>query len=436
MSFWNTFEKATTKPKDEIIKPGDIVELVDKEADFSVDTHTATRFVGPIFGTNTINVPIIKDGRFFRKPDINMLISIPKHSLGYDYKTKTLDESKCPYLQYVTLDNELLLVATINYVKDSSMKDKDHLLSVLENKGLKYAYWGDKQTKEAIQGSKELSGLLGPIAKRGIKEYYTNVIVYADNRPITETMRNAYTDMTVRSASEQTPISYLDYSATYNLPVYLKDSKSSAASTPVKVLKLTEAGLRGLFEDIVKLNTIVINADTREKEFKGIEDPLYGCEVLVKLEEMSFRTYKGAKTYSYKLAKGERIPLTEAEKKYLLWDLTKLKVEETSEQAHDFLNKLGYCDKVISGKTVTIDTPVVTQPTMTVQQPAVPVPAQPVVVAPIPVASSIPASAVTELPWGNAAVVTPQVTQPTAVEKPVKQMVVAANDDFDSVFES
>lgn len=441
MSFWNTFEKATTKPKQEIVKPSDILDLIEKESVFSTDSHTATRFVGPIFGINTINVPIIRDGHFFRKKETNMLISLPKQSLGYDYTTKQMDESKCPYLQYVTLDNETLLVATINYVKDSSIKDKDYLLKVLENDGLRAAYWTDKTAKDAITSSRELSMHLQSIAKRGVKEYYTNMIVYSDKHPITEAMRNTYTDMTIRTLSEQTPVSYLDYTTTYGTPVYLKESKATSAPTPVKVFKMSEASLRDLFENVVKLNTVIVNKETREKEFKGVEDPEYGCEVLVKLEETAFRTLKGAKTYMTKLAKNDRIPLTEAESKYLLWDLTKLKVEESYDQAYEFLKGMGYCDKVISNKVVTLDTPVVSTPILQPMQPIVvtsqPVATQPIaqptvavqpVIAPTPVASSIPAEAVDQLPWGD----TPTVATP--IEQPVKQMVVSSGDDFDSIF--
>lgn len=426
MSFWNTFEKSSVKaPKQEFTRPTDVLEMLDKDSALSADKHTPARFIGPIFGINTINVPIIRDNRFFRKKETSRLIAIPKQSLSYDYASKQMDVSKCPYLQYVTLENESILVATINYVKETDIKDKDILLKVLEQDGLRAAFWDNQDTRKILLDCRELSDILTPIAKRGVREYYTNVVLFPDDQPLTQAMINTYVDMTVRTPAEQTPQSYLDYSTTYNLPVYLKDSKTSAAPTPVKVLKMSESVLRNLFEEVVKLNTVYINKETKEKEFKGVEDPEFGCEVLLRLKELSFRGATGKKMYSIVCSRGERIPLTESERKYLLWDLTKLKSHETYDQAFTFLNDMGYCKGAVAAtpKVETVSQPVVTQPQVV---PAVAPVQAPMQVPVAPVQSTIPESAVDALPWAPPA---------QAEEKPVKPMVKAtAADDFDSVF--
>ena len=442
MTFWDTFEKAKTTQKSTFVRQTDIVEFVNKETDFSTDDHTAVRFLGAMYGINTINVPIIRDNRFYRKKDTNQLIALPKQVLGYDYRTKQLDESKCPYLQYVNLDNELLLVATINYVKESNIKDKEYLLNALENTGLKNCYWNDKQAREIIQSSRELSMHLASIASKGTREYFSNILIY----PVNKQAINAYTDMSVRTMSEQTPQAFLDYTTTYGEKVFFKDNKQTVAPTPVKVIRLTAKHLEKLFNDIVKLNTVTIDKDTKEKEIKGIEDPNFGCAVNVRLDPMAFRTMAGKPTYSFAFTRGDREELSDAEKKFLLWDLRKLGSQETYDDALKFLTEGGYCSKVISNKFVDMsgnsNQPVQAQVKAPVadELPWDTTPAKPAEevkpqVQPVVEAAKEEAAAETPKAKVEEILETPAEVKEVK-EKPVKKIVQSKqiDDDFDSIF--
>lgn len=453
MNFWTSFEKTTApKPKIEFIRNEDIVDLLDTKVAFKAGDWTHSRFIGPMFGLCSIAVPIItRDQKFFRKPDTNKLIAIPKQVLGFNYQTNELDEEVCPYLKNVTLDNELLLIATINYVRESTIHEKDYLLSVLQNDGLRKAYWNDKKARELM--TTELKGHLRSVASRGSKDYFSNILVYGEEG-ISANTQKAYTDLTLRNNAESTKVDFLDYSSAYGLQVYLKTNKETPTVTPLKVIKFSESVLKDLFNDVVKLNTVT-DKETRVKENKGVEDPEFGCEVLVRLEETQLKSFKGEKIYKLKFSKGDRMALNEAERAYLLWDTRKLKSTETYDQASTWLKDMGYLTTSAS-KVHTLDvtpqthsyvnpaptaqasvvygTPNVAsvEPTANAQaETAYTAPVATPVVANVAIASTIPAAAVDELPWETEEPVEVKVAP---AKKPTKA-ASKAEEDFESLFQ-
>lgn len=350
MSFWNALEAQPQNEKSSYVIVKDLVNLLDKEKDIGTTGFKQIRFLGSFFGVNTINVPLLTNNNQFVRKN-NRLVSIPKISLGYDYLTGKLDESKCPYLQYATLDSSALTQAVISYITESTIKDKELLLQSINAYGLRRT-WNDKTCNTIIKTSRELTDQLKSVAECGVKDFYCNVIVY----PIKPDFDRVYADFNMRTEGEKTPVNFLTYSTTYGEQVYLKDADRQAPSqTPAKVIKLSSNALAGLFKDVVKLNTLDPNDPTTE--LKGIEDPTFGCRVNVRLEPLpNLKAPDGKLVCKYVFSRGDRTPLTDNEKKYLLWDLTKLQGTETHEQAITFLQKQGYINTGASMNTNNIQT--------------------------------------------------------------------------------
>lgn len=339
MTFWKAIEERPQQNKATYVVAKDLVELLDKKKHIGDKGDFKTlRFVGPFFGVKTINVPIIKNDRFIRKSESNRLVAIPKTCLGYDYATGALDEDKCPYLKHVNIHSPVLQAAVINYINDSSMKDKDALLSLVKARGVA-SLWGDKVSRELLQqNSKELADFLQPLVRGGINDFYCNVLLYplVWNQQTIEMFANPNT----RTESERLPVDFLDYSTTYGEKVFLKE-KGSLSQTPCKVIKLSANGLEKFFKDVVKLNTV---ADAQGVEhIKGVEDPIYGCKINTRLEMTKLKNpFNGDATYSYVFVKGDRQALNDHEKQVLLWDLRLLQGEETKAQAEEFLQGCGW----------------------------------------------------------------------------------------------
>ena len=436
MSFWKQVEERPQDKKLNYIIAKDLVDLLDKETDLSVTKPKQLRFLGSFFGVNTINVPLIKENRFVRKKDTSRLVAIPKICLGYDYLSNTLDESKCPYLQHANINNPSLLLATIDYVETSDMKDKELLVQRLRSHGLRYAWFEDQTTKGLIKASRELSDHLQTILKNGNRDYYSNVLIH----PVQPNQEAMYTDFTYRSPSETIPTDFLDYTSSYGEKVYLKD-KASKAVTPVKVMKLSANVLETGLYPVVQLNK-VINAEGVE-EIKGLEDPEYGATVYTQLKPTALKSFQGKTTFSYAFQRGERNRLTENEKKYLLWDLRVLQGNETYDQALKFLSEVGYIqDK--GTKTISFGDNVASAPANFMAQMAsiaAPLPAMNQVAQPVmpQVAPAIqpvvqPAVAPVVQPVIQP-VAQPVLQQAPVMQQPAASAAVSTADDFDSMFE-
>lgn len=349
MSFWNAIQAQPQKQKTNYVIAKDVVTLLDKEKHIGIDqTWKTLRFIGPIFGLQTINVPLIKAGKFFRKEATGKLISIPKTSLGYDYMTNQLDESKCPYLEHLKLSNPALLQAVIDYIETSTMKDKQLVLDHLKYKGLAATYM-DKTCRDIIKSSRELDDIISNVSRRGTKEFYSNVILY----PLIfdAQTQNMFLNKQTRSESENTPVDFLYYTKAYGEKVFLKDA-NSLSQTPCKVIKLTANQLEKFNKDVVQLNTT--DQPDGSRVVHDVEHPLYGCKINVRLEPTPMKNFlTGKSMYSYVFNKGDKSPLSENEKQLLIHDLTKLQSNESYNEAVEFLNSQGYINtplNIVSGQ--------------------------------------------------------------------------------------
>lgn len=360
MSFWNNFNNNTAQKskfaKPEIVKPDDLMEFVSKDS-FAVEDWSRTRFFGPVYGTSTINVPIIRDGKFYKKPTGgSRLICIPKKSLGFNFQTGQLDETKCPYLQHITLDNPLIKTAVLNYLEESNVKDKETAIDYIEKEGLKKAYW-NKDIKKIISLSTELSSMLQNISSRGLKEFYTNVFVVDKAKPLTTELKARFKDLAVRRSSEQTPkADTLGYSDTYKTQLYFAEDKNSASLTPLKVLRLSESNMNNIYSMVVKLNTVITeNPDGSEREeVRAVEHPEEGCEVRIQRKPSQLKSFTGNPVFTLEFGKGDRRPLVEEQKLWMLWDLTKLGSTESYDDAEAFLRDLKYTTDVTLDHVVTV----------------------------------------------------------------------------------
>lgn len=347
-SFWGNYEKGSSQKskyqKADIVRPGDLMEIVKPIDVFNDESWTKTRFFGPMFGLSILNVPIIRQEKFFKKD--SRYICIPKQLLGYNFQTGQLDESKCPYLKYLTLDNSLLAIATVNYLKESNVKDKETLITSIENDGLRKTYY-NKELRKIITSSRDLSQILINIASKGAKEFYSNVYI---KKSLKAEEKERFKNLDVRKSSEKKPVTdTLGYSALYNLPVYFAESKESVLNTPLRVMRFTEANIGNLVNKVFKLNSISVeDPDGSERdEIKAIEDPEFGCEVQIMLQQSQLQSFSGSgKIMIPDFAKGDRAPLTEEQKTWLMWDLSKIKTKETYDEAMTFLQELGYTNHV------------------------------------------------------------------------------------------
>jgi hypothetical protein len=417
MSFWSAIEnKKSNFDKVKFVQANQVVELVDKEKDLRGDSFVNARLLGNFVGFRILTVPLLKDGKFLRKG--NHLVGYPKASLGYNYLSGELDESKCPYLQMINASNTTIVNAVISFITDpaSTMKDKDELANYIRHYGLSAA-WEDKQMKALLEGSKELVALLKPIMTRGHEEYYTNIVL----DPMQAEKNPSYYDMSSRTAYEATLRDFPLYTETYGKQVYFKESKASAAPTPVKVLKVTSSHLRTIFKDVVKEN-LITNSEGND-EVRNIEDPTVGSYIKIRLETLAnLKQANGNPTTTYKFALGTipRKPLTENESKYLLWDLSKISGNETYEEAVGLLARLGYSPKrpvsTVSFSPEAFGLPVVNSG----------------VNAGTKVTSEgQPASINKTLSQGNVPVVNTTPVEPRAQTQPVSQL---SADNFDEIF--
>ena len=400
-NFWSKFgDSQNKKTREAFVKQQDILEFIVSEEVFSTQNWVKMRLIGPMLGICSMAIPLIRNNeeRFFRNAVSKRLIAIPKQLLGYDYFTGTLDESICPYTKHMNMDNPMLSVAVINYLYDVDAKEKDSLVQAIENNGLRKTFYNKESNKLLSEIEKgELVELLKSVASKGTKESYRNILVYTDQyKKLPLNIKERFIDSSLRSSTEQEAISFLDYTKEFNHTVHLCDSKESTPNTPIKVIKLSEANVSDIYNNVSKLNTSYNEAEDKEM-ILPINDPINGCMINVMLEERSF---KGKNVYLKKFMKDERVALTTNEKKMMLWDLTKLKGSETYDQAFKFLDDMGYIAK---GQAVDLGSTLVTPVHNNTSTP--------------PMADN---SKTTTLPWGN------------ETEKSVKP--AEGEDDFDSIF--
>ena len=357
MSFWLAAKAShSNKPqnKPSFVKTSELLKLVKSDESFSTSSWSRIRFFGPAFGIKTIPVPIIKEERFYRKENAKFLVALPKQSLGYDYRTRTSDDSKCPYLKYINLDNPLLATAVINYVYDQELPNAEAIVRSIENDGLRKTYFNPNLKKD-LQSRKELMDVLRPISMKGTEKFYTNVLMYNDSYvKLPEESKKRFIDLSLRSESEKIKVSLLNYEQSFGEKLYLCDSIDSERLTPIQVLELSEANVEDIRNNVALLNT-TYDEESQVEIQHSIEDPKNGCGILVQLEA---RQIGKTTIHTKKFMKDQQRPLTENEKKFMLWNLEILKTKETFDEAYDYVEKIGYTSNSgweNSSKTVRVD---------------------------------------------------------------------------------
>ena len=100
-------------------------------------------------------------------------------------------------------------------------------------------------------------------------------------------------------------------------------SKESKSWTPVRVLRVP-AGAADSIKKLMQMNKHRVDGKIQEME---LSDEKYGMDLYISYDP------NAAGTAKYNVQKGDASPLTEEEKKYLIWDISELMSPETLEEA-------------------------------------------------------------------------------------------------------
>ena len=124
--------------------------------------------------------------------------------------------------------------------------------------------------------------------------------------------------------------------------------KGSKAWTPVRVVRLTPSLLRKLME----LREINVHRIEGKKQAFDIIDPVYGCDIYISCNKSA------SPADMYSLNKGEASKLSKEEKKYLIYDVSKIHTCEPLEVARKEAEQLSLkCPDVDSSEDEEDDIP-------------------------------------------------------------------------------
>lgn len=102
----------------------------------------------------------------------------------------------------------------------------------------------------------------------------------------------------------------------------IKD-KNSKSWTPVRVLRVP-AGAAESIKKLMQMNKHRVNGKVQEME---LSDEKYGMDIFISYDP------NAAGSAKYNVQKGDASPLTDEERKYLIWDISELMKPETLEEA-------------------------------------------------------------------------------------------------------